>query len=124
MGNDDVKVVKVQPYPFPIDLHIGAQVTKASVLKLVQKGAIVRTDVVVLKVGDEFQVHFELPVHKVQMSLLAKVVKTYDRALVKVDPAHPDRKVERLAELLFKNIDNSQIRSIYSFLVAIRQVKP
>lgn len=124
MGSDDVKVVKVQPYPFPIDLHIGGQVAKGSVLKLVQKGAIVRTELAVLKVGDEFQVNFELPVHKTQINLLAKVVKTYDRALVKVDPAHPDQKVERLAELLFKNIDNAQIRSIYNFLVAIRQVKP
>jgi hypothetical protein len=123
MTSDGIKTVKVQPYPFPIFLHINGKVVSAEVLKLAQKGAILRSNEAVLLVGAEFQVAFEIPVHKVELNLLAKVMKTYDRALTKPDPLYPNKKAERLAEVFFKDITNDQIRKIYKFLLAIRQVK-
>lgn len=116
--NDDQTIVKkVQPYPFPILLHKEGQPLNARVLKLAQKGAIIETGQVILVVGSEFQTSFEIPVHKVALTLPAKVMKTYDRAL-------PNGKgVEHLAEIHFLKISMDQIRSIHKFLVAIRQVK-
>lgn len=117
--NDEHKVIKkVQPYPFPILLHRDGQVLNGQVLKLAQKGAIIETGQVILTVASEFSVSFEIPVHKVAMTLPVKVIKTYDRAL-------PTGKgVEHLAEVHFLKIGTDQIRAIYNFMVAIRQVKP
>ena len=112
-----VKVVKVQPYPFPISFIKDGKPVQGEVIKLGQKGAIIRSQMVILSVAEEFDVQFEIPVFKNQLQLHAKVMKTYDRALLK------EKGVERLAELLFPNITNEQIRTIYKFLVAIRQEK-
>lgn len=117
--DDENKVIKkVQPYPFPVAIQRDGKIINAQVLKLAQKGAIIGSNELIFSVGAELQVFFEIPVHKVAMSLLAKVIKTYDRALPQ------GRGIERLAEVHFTNISSDQIRSIYKFLVAIRQVRP
>jgi hypothetical protein len=115
--DEDVKVVKIHPYPFPIYFQREGKPVRAEVLKLAQKGAIIRVQDVFLKVGEEFPVEFEIPVHKASVQTAAKVMKTYDRALLQ------EKGVERLAELYFTHITQVQIRSIYKFLVAIKQVK-
>lgn len=115
--DNNLKVVKVQPYPFPITITRDGKPVPGEVIKLAQKGAIIRCQTAIFSVAEEFDVQFEIPVFKNQLQLHAKVMKTYDRALLK------EKGVERLAELLFTNITNEQIRTIYKFLVAIRQEK-
>ncbi len=108
--------VKVQPYPFSIAILREGKTDVAQVLRLAQKGAILSVGGLVFTAGSEFQVSFEIPVHKVEMNLMAKVIKTYDRAVLN------EKRVERLIEIQFPKITNEEIRSIHKFLVAIKQV--
>ena len=116
-GDSNVKTQKIAPYPFPITLQIDGKFISEKVLKLGQSGAIIEAKGLIYSVGMNFPVSFEIPVFKTQLSLSAKVVKTYDRALVK------EKAVQRLAELLFLNLTSEQAKQIQKFLVKIGQVK-
>lgn len=116
--DENQKVQKVKPYPFPIILFSGVQPkpSKAQVLRLAQHGAVIQLQEQVLMVGTEFPVEFSTPVQNAELKLTAKVIKTYDRVNPKGGAP------ERLAEIHFKGITSEEIKKIYQFLVAIRQV--
>lgn len=112
---DDVKIKKVKPYPILVQM-IGKTGTLAGqIIKLVMQGFIVDMQGKVLKVGDLYQVTFELPVLKEQIQQNAKVIKTYDR------PNIQTHGIDRLAEIRFTAISDAQQTSILKFLQAIRQ---
>lgn len=116
-GDSNVKTQKIAPYPFPITIQKDGKFISEKVLKLGQTGAIIEAEGFIYSVGMSFPVSFEIPVFKSQLSLTAKVVKTYDRALVK------EKAVQRLAELLFLNPTSEQTMQIQKFLIKIGQVK-
>lgn len=115
MANERSSVKRVQPYPFPLSIQKDGKVVSAQVLKLSQRGAILEVGSVVFKVGEEFQVVFTLPVHKVDIVTFVKVVKTYDRA-------SSTGQVERLIEVHFSKLSGDQAKAVYRFLLAIKQV--
>ena len=110
-----VKVKKVKPYPIVAQLAGPSGAGPGQILKLVMKGFIVDMQSKVLKVGDIYQVTFELPVLRVVIDQFAKVMKTYDRV------NSGSQAIERLAEFHFTALSDEQTKKIYSFLTAIHQ---
>ncbi|MAV91100.1 MAG: hypothetical protein CL676_06735 [Bdellovibrionaceae bacterium] len=110
-------VRKVQPYPFSFYVQRDGKFLVEEALKLSQTGAMVKATGPLYLVGSEFLVNFTLPVLKLEVSCQAKVMKTYDRAMIR------DKTVERLVEFRFLNLDSEQQKGIQSFLIRIGQIR-
>lgn len=136
-----VVVKKVSPYPISLKLEKGGAWIEAKIVKLTQMGFLAEM-APMLKVGDQYSLHFEIPVLQEQIQALGKVIKTYDsyrdEESIKAKLAKPQLKVvespqagggaaqqadplRRLVEIHFQNLSDKGKQSIQKFLVAIRQ---
>lgn len=117
MSSENVIKKKIKPYPFECVLTGKTQPTKAQIVKLTDIGFLATVGRDFFKAHDVLQVDFLLPVSKDAVCTQAKVVATYDKY------KNADGTNSRLVEMHFTHLPEDQSKSIYKFLVAIRQIK-
>lgn len=117
--NDDAsEVVKVNPYPFDVELTGREGTLKAEALKLVVHGLMLDAQDGVLKVGENYEIHFQLPAEMGILKQDVKVIKTYDRKV----PGKDGPITQRLAEVHFtKPLRDLQKQKVKDFLKRIQQ---
>lgn len=121
-GSDDAIVRKVAPYPFGIQITKaeGQPFQKGQVVKMTELGFLMKVDgKQFYKVGDSYQVRFELPAIHQSVSAAVRVIKTYD-AMEMIDGAQV--KINTI-EMHFKNLSDSNRKHIHSYLVKSGQKK-
>ena len=81
-NDQNVKVVKVRPYPIRCQLkHAdGSAPISCEIMRLEIMGFIFKAQNRYFKTGDEYTCEFELPVLHKKVSELVKVIKTYEAA--------------------------------------------
>lgn len=94
----NLKVKKVQAYPFEINLEKGGVKTKGAALKLVQHGMLVDPKQAILLVGESISVEVVLPAQMGQFRADCKMIKTYDKIAVSETGSTQPR---RIAEIHF-----------------------
>ena len=117
MNNENIIKKKVKPYPIECVLTGKAQPIKANIVKLSERGFLVNVGREFFRTLEVLTVDFLLPVSKDAISSEVKVVKTYDQY------KEPNGASSRLIEMHFTHLPDTQSKSIYNFLVAIRQIK-
>jgi|GEM_PF-1449110 len=75
-----VKVKKVTPYPFRVDLvrSEGAPPIPGEIVKIVEVGFLAKVQAPIFKVGENWSASFEIPVLRASLKAAVKVMKTYD----------------------------------------------
>jgi len=117
-SDSSAKVVKkkVRPYPIAATLEANAIKKPVEILQLVKNGMIVRLTTHMVTVGEYYIFDFAIPVAGYPIKGNCRVLKTYDRVL---GPAADQ--VERLAEIRFSGLTETQTTHIEEFLRAIGQ---
>ena len=119
MAADDSRgptVKKISPYPIESQITVPGGPKAIHIIKLTKEGALARTDKVLLKVGEYYQINFVLPVFKVAITAKVRILKTFDKS---INPK--DHVIERMAELHFEGLDPNFQKHIVAFLSAIGQ---
>ncbi len=103
----------------------------ANIVKLTEVGFLVELCDIFVRVNDQYDVSFELPVMGKYVIAQTKIVKTYDRLEKPVAPpvtangelaTGKNSQTVRIAEFHFKRLPAEQLSRIKKFLVAINQV--
>ncbi|MBX7231715.1 MAG: hypothetical protein K1X29_06480 [Bdellovibrionales bacterium] len=115
--SSSARVKKVKPFPFSAELNWGGKQVTMQILNLNTRGAIVDLKQNFIKIGDECQCTFELPVLHSNIQIYAKAVKTYDQFLPKADSN--GNRIQRLCELQFLNLSSGFKFELERFLSLI-----
>lgn len=120
MSQDDVRVIKVAPYPIECRFETKNATFVESIVKLTDVGFLAALSTVIVKVHQIFIIEFEIPVLKDVIFAQAQIVKTYDKYTGEM-PGQTKGTAVRIAECHFKSLSPSAKRKINKFLVAIKQ---
>lgn len=122
LGDDSqVQVKHVAAYPIPVQVSKGEgqPVSRGKIVKLAEHGFMMKIDVgPVFKVAEEWKVVFEPPTQSL-ISVVAKVVKTYDAYEMR---GKAQEKIYTI-EMHFKSLTKEQKDSIDNYLVNSGQKK-
>lgn len=115
-NNQNVKVVKVKPYPINAQIKKGdaAAPIKIEILRLELFGFIFKANNQYFKTGDEYQCEFEIPVLQKQVNEVVKVIKTYEAVTGKAERP-------LMVEVHFKDKLNKAEDVIRKFILQIGQ---
>jgi hypothetical protein len=120
----DSKVVKVAPYPIDCTMTKPEAtppiVNQGKILRLEEFGLMLRTFGTYFKLGDVYQIQFEVPVMKIPIKEMARIVKTTES----VEGAGPDGNKLLTLELHFRDIKFESRKAIANFIFKIGQKKP
>ncbi len=117
MNSENIIKKKVKPYPIECVLTGKAQPVNGKIVKLTEVGFLVNVGREFFRTLEVFTVDFLLPVSKDAISSQVKVITTYDNY------KEPNGASSRLIEMQFTHLPDAQSKSIYNFLVAIKQIK-
>lgn len=117
MGGENIIKKKVKPYPIDCVITGKAQPLKAQIVKLSERGFMATVGREIFHTLEVYNVDFLLPVSKDPVSSEVKVITIYDNYKL------PNGESSRLVEMHFTHLPDTQSKSIYNFLVAIRQIK-
>ena len=123
MASDpNVKIKKVKPYPFDVNLEKGDSKGRVFALKLVLHGIMVDMNGMILKVGDRVNMTIFLPADFGEIKADGKVIKTYDHFKGSQEGSAP----VRMAEIHFLRYPLPEVDrlKVKDFLKAIRQMGP
>ena len=120
------KVVKIAPYPIDCNLTkpeiVPPVVIAAKVIRLEEFGFVMKTLTTYFKMGDLFQTQFEIPVLKIPITEVARVVKTSESIEAYIGDTNKAKVLT--VEMHFKAIENEHRKAIRNFLFKIGQKKP
>lgn len=75
-----VRIKKVTPYPFPVDLVKldPSPPIRGEIVKIVEVGFLAKVKAPIFKVGENWNATFEIPASHALLKAAVKVMKTYD----------------------------------------------
>lgn len=113
-----VVVKKVRAYPIPADISRpdNPQIFKVSIVRVNTLGMQMESPQIILKVGEDINVAFTIPLHGHEINSLMRVVKTTDSYK---DLATGQK--HYITELHFKNLDPKMSSHIREFMMSIKQ---
>ncbi|MCB0367086.1 MAG: hypothetical protein H6624_10845 [Bdellovibrionaceae bacterium] len=122
MNSQPVVRKKVSPYPIDLNVQREGKVVTMKILKLTERGMIVDTTGIILKVASSLpEASFTIPLTEVVIAGPLRVIKNYDRTLI---DGEKNRSVQRLTEFHFLQLSDQHRQEIRGFLVRIKQVAP
>lgn len=97
-SNRNLKIKKIQAYPFEVILDKNGVKTKGAVLKLVYHGMLLDPKQAILLVGENIAIDVTLPAQMGEFRAECKVIKTYDKVVV---AETGETQARRMAEVHF-----------------------
>ena len=117
MSDENVILKKVSPYPIDIKIT-GDKSFVGKIMKLTLVGCLTELGPEVVKVQDDFEYEFVIPVYNKLIKGSLKVVKTYDH----YRGSGKDAGTQRLGEFHFTSLAENQKEIIRQFLIKIKQI--
>ncbi len=120
--SDNIRKIKVAPYPFFAVLrgNFGSHTeSKGAIVKLTVTGFLMEVPIPCV-VGEKYEVEFTLPVIGTEYIELVVAVKSYDKMRSKTSET---REIYHLVELHFRSLKVDKKVSLENFLRQIGQVK-
>lgn len=109
MSKTDVKIKKINAFPFPLVITVGATVIKGQVVKMSELGIMAEVESGLFTAGEKVDIQFELPVIHFKVASQGVVIK-FMNAYNGV----------RLAEIHFKNLNEGHRAQILNYLTAAK----
>ena len=120
MSDGRASVKRVNPYPFEVSLQVAGHPMVVQIVKVTLKGFLAEMGKNVVKVGNEGQAQFALPVLRNIVAASIKVMRTYDQfRQLKDQPKKHE--VIRVAEFHFLSLTDQSRSAIAQFIGAIGQ---
>ncbi len=104
------------PYPISGEMTFNTSKVRLSILRVSPQGLVAKVDSGICHVGVHYVCQFELPNTRAPVQVEGKVSKTSDRAV-----GRKQLSVERMVEVLFLKLNDSDREKIVSFMNAIGQ---
>ncbi len=115
-----VRVKKVRPYPIPATISGGEKPLSGNLIKLTQMGFLIEVGANFMKVGEKYQVAFDIPMANWNVHEGVVVVKSYNQFGGAVGAAAGGSLV-RVLEMHFRSLSSASKEHIVDFLTKIKQ---
>lgn len=121
--DDQIKRVKVKPYPIGFSIVGKAQPVRGQILRLTKAGALTDVGKEIFHIGEKYTMEFVVPVYNRDLKVEVRVVKVSDRLVEAKDPSHTKTEVhvQRYTEFQFTSLSEYDKKAILDFLTAIKQ---